>query len=123
MKVISTIARILLGVIFLIFGVNLLHPFLPAVLPPGPAGEFLRGLFAAHFVYLIGAVQVIGGLLELIGQYVTLGLVFLAPVIVCIDFYHSSVAHSGLPLAALVTLLWILVAIQYRHRLAAIVTR
>lgn len=120
MKVIAIIARILLGIIFIFFGANLVYPFLHAPMPPGVAGQLEAALFASHFLVLIGAVQVIGGLLELSGQFVTLGLVLLGPVIVCIDFFHASVAHGGLPLAALVTLLWILVAIQHRHRLEGI---
>lgn len=123
MKVVSIVARILLGIIFVFFGANLLHPFLHAPMPTGVAGQMMGGLYASHFLLLIGAVQVIGGLLELIGQYVTLGLMFLAPVIVCIDFFHIVLVPSGLPMATLVTLLWILVAIQYRHRLAGIVVR
>ena len=123
MKVISIVARILLGLIFVFFGANGIHPFLHAQMPPGAAGQFLGGLYAAHFVLLVGVVQLVGGLLELIGQYVTLGLVLLGPVIVCIDFFHASVAPSGLPTAALVTLLWILVAIRHRNQLAGIFTR
>jgi hypothetical protein len=123
MKVVSIVARILLGIIFVFFGANLVHPFLHAPMPTGVAGQLMGGLYASHFLVLIGAVQVIGGLLELIGQFVTLGLMLLGPVIVCIDFFHSMVAPSGLPMAALVTLLWILVAIQYKHRLAGIFAR
>jgi hypothetical protein len=123
MKVVSIVARILLGIIFVFFGANLLHPFLHPPMPTGVAGQLMGGLYASHFLLLIGAVQVIGGLLELIGQAVTLGLMLLGPVIVCIDFFHSMVAPSGLPVAALVTLLWILVAIQYKHRLAGIFAR
>jgi hypothetical protein len=123
MKVVSTVARILLGIIFVVFGANLLHPFLHMSMPPGVAGQLMGGLYASHFLVLIGLVQLIGGLLELIGQYVTFGLILLGPVIVCIDFFHSSVAPSGLPMAALVTLLWILVAIGHKHHLAGIFAR
>jgi putative oxidoreductase len=91
-------------------------------MPPGAAGQLMAGLFVTHFLVLIGLCQVIGGLLMLIGRYVTLGLVFLGPNIVCIDFFHSAVAgvHNGLPMAALVTLLWILVALAHKHHLAGI---
>jgi putative oxidoreductase len=127
MKVISTVARILLGIIFVFFGGNMVgaafgHPYLHSPMPPGAAGQLLGGLFVTHFLVLIGLVQVIGGLLMLIGLYVTLGLIFLGPVIVCIDFLHAAVAgvHNGLPMAALVTLLWILVALAHKHHLAGI---
>ena len=120
MKVASTIARILLGVIFVFFGANLVHPFLKSPMPTGPAGQMMVGLYATHFLVLIGLCQVIGGLLMLIGRYVTLGLVILGPVLVCIDFFHLVVVPSGIPMAALVTLLWILVAWAHKHHLAGI---
>lgn len=120
MKVASTIARVLLGVIFVFFGANLVHPFLKQTMPPGPAGQFLAGLYVTHFLILVGLFQVIGGLLMLIGRYVTLGLVILGPLIVCIDFFHLSVAHEGIPMATVVTVLWILVALAHKHHLAGI---
>lgn len=120
MKIVSTVARILLGVIFVFFGANLVHPFLKQTMPPGPAGQFLGGLYVTHFLVLVGIFQVIGGLLMLIGRYVTLGLVILGPLIVCIDFFHLSAAHEGIPMAGLVTLLWTLVALAHKHHLAGI---
>lgn len=120
MKVISLVARILLGIIFIFFGTNLIYPFLHSPMPPGAAGQMVAGLFATHFWYLIGVCQVIGGLLMLIGRYVTLGLVILGPMVVCIDYFHLLSAHSGLPLAALVTLLWFIVAFAHKHHLAGI---
>jgi putative oxidoreductase len=120
MKIASTVARILLGIIFVFFGANLVHPFLKQAMPPGPAGQFLGGLYVTHFLVLIGLFQVVGGLLMLIGRYVTLGLVILGPVIVCIDFFHLVVVPSGIPMATLVTLLWILVALAHKHHLAGI---
>lgn len=125
MKVVSLIARILLGLVFVFFGSNVLasgfgHPFLPMTPPPGVAGQVLGALYASHFLVLIGFCQVLGGILMLAGLYVTLGLVILGPVIVCIDFFHLSIAQSGIPLAAVVTLLWFLVYWPHRHHLAGI---
>jgi putative oxidoreductase len=123
MKVVTMIARILLGLTFVVFGANLVHPFLHMPMPTGPAGQMMTGLYETHFLVLIGLCQVIGGLLLIIGQYVTLGLVILGPVLVCIDFYHSSVAHDGLPMAAVVTILWFVVYWAHRHHLAGIFSR
>jgi putative oxidoreductase len=123
MKIVTIVARILLGAIFVFFGANLIHPFLNMPMPGGAAGQMMVGLYVTHFLILIGLFQFVGGVLMLIGQYVTLGLVLLGPVIVCIDYYHSSVAHSGLPMAAVVTLLWLIVAWAHKHHLAGIFSR
>lgn len=122
MKIASTIARILLGLIFVFFGGNLIHtyPFMHMHMPSGPAGQMMTGLYVTHFLLLIGLCQFFGGVLLLVGQYVTLGLVLLGPVILCIDYYHLVIDHSGLPMAALITILWILVALAHKHHLAGI---
>jgi len=123
MKIVTIIARILMGVIFIIFGANLVDPFLHLPMPTGPAGQMMTGLYETHFLILIGLCQVIGGLLMLIGLYVTLGLVILGPVLVCIIFYHFVVVPSGIPMALFMTLLWCLVAWAHKHHLAGIFSR
>jgi hypothetical protein len=123
MKVVVIIARILLGLAFAVSGANMIHTFLPAPIPTGVIGQLMVGLSVTHFLLLIGTVQFIGGILLLAGQFVTLGLVLLGPVVVCIDFFHLSVAHSGLPTAAVITILWIVVALAHKHHLAGIFSR
>ena len=111
MKIVSTIARYLLGLIFLVFGLNLLFHFLPmGPMPTGPAGQFFGALFVTHYIYFVAAFQVVAAILLLINCFVPLGLVLLAPVIVNIDLTHILMAPSGLPTAALVTILWFLAA-------------
>lgn len=123
MKVVNMIARILLGVIFVFFGANLVHPFLPMPPPTGAAAQFMAGLYQTHFLALVGLLQVVGGLLMIAGLYVTLGLVILGPMIVCIDYFHLLTAPGGLPMAAVVTVLWILVAYAHRKNLEGIFSR
>lgn len=122
MKIASMVARILLGLLFVFFGGNLIHPypFLHMPMPAGAAGQLMMGLYATHFLLIIGLCQFVGGLLLLVGQYVTLGLVILGPIVVCIDYFHAAAAHEGLPMAAVVTILWILVALAHKHHLAGI---
>jgi putative oxidoreductase len=116
MKIIVAIARILLGLVFAFFGANILHPFLPNPgPPPGVAGQFAGALFASHYLYLIGAVQVIGGLLVLVNRYTVLGLTLLGPVIVNILTFHLLMDLRGIVPGLVVTVLWLLLFFRYRQ--------
>jgi len=88
MKVTTHIARILLGLIFFVLGLNPFLHFLPARLPSGLAGQFLNLLIQSHYVFFVGAVQLVGGVLLLVNRYVPLALTLLGPVIVNILLYH-----------------------------------
>jgi hypothetical protein len=103
------IARLLLGVIFVFFGSNLLLNFLHAPQPTGAMGEFFIALTSTHYLVAVALFQVVPGLPLLINRYVPLALALLAPVIVNICLVHMLMAPSGLPMAAVVVLLWILV--------------
>jgi hypothetical protein len=82
MKIVTTIARYLLGLIFLVFGLNMLFPFIPmGPMPTGLAGQFTVALFAAHYFYVVGTVMVISAVLLLLNRFVGLGLTLLGPVL------------------------------------------
>jgi len=116
MKIVALIARILLGLVFLVFGLNGLFPFLPNPgLPPGIAGQFIGALFASHYAYLVSAVQVIGGALLLVNRYTVLGLTLLGAVIVNILAFHLLMQPNGLAGALVVALLWLVLAFRYRQ--------
>ncbi len=115
MKIAAVVARYLLGLIFLVFGVNIYLHFIPTPpLPPGPFADFNSALTSTHYVLFIGIFQVLPAILLLINRYVPLALALLAPVIVNIDLIHLLMVPAGLPLAAVVTLLWILLFIRVR---------
>jgi hypothetical protein len=121
MKIAALIARYLLGLVFLVFGLNGFLHFIPMQpLPPGPAGQFLTALFASHFVFVVSAVQVAGGVLLLVNRYVPLALVLLGPVIVNILFFHLLMFRTGLPVAILVALLWGILFLRHRQNFSGI---
>lgn len=121
MKILTIIARILLGLVFVVFGSNAFLHFLPMPpLPQGVTGEYLHAFFASGYVYVIGAFQVIGGLLLLIGRFVPLGLTILAAIIVNIWAFHLLMAPEGLPPAVVVTVLELFLIWSYRDRFAGI---
>ena len=83
MKIVTLIARILLGLVFLVFGLNGFLNFLntgPA--PTGLAGQFLGALILSHYYWVVAALQIAGGALLLVNRFVPLALVLLGPVIV-----------------------------------------
>jgi putative oxidoreductase len=120
MRIAASIARVLLGLIFLVFGLNGFLHFLPLPPPTGVALQFFGALIATHYWVVIFAVQVIGGFLLLANRFVSLALVALGPVIVNIFFFHVFMAPAGLPLAILVVILWLLLAIRNKQHLAGI---
>ena len=106
MKIATVIARSLLGLIFVVFGSNMFLHFIPMPPPPeGPAREFMTALFLSLYLYVVGALQVAGGALLLIGRKVPLGLTLLGPVIVNILCFHLLMAPAGLPMAIVVSLI------------------
>ena len=121
MKIATIVARVLLGLIFVVFGSNIFLHFIP--MPPLPAtlaGDFSKALMQSHYIYVVGLLQVIGGLLLLIGRYVPLGLTLLCPVIVNILLFHIFLDPSGLPMALVVAVLALFLVWRYRTNFAGL---
>jgi putative oxidoreductase len=111
MRIAAMIARILMGLTFLIFGLNGFFHFIPSgPMPTGPAGEFTDAIMKSHFFMMVAVVQIVGGVLLLVNRFVPLALVILGPVIVNIFFFHLLMLPSGLPQAIVVVILWTIVA-------------
>lgn len=121
MKIAATIARFLMGIIFLVFGSNMFLHFIPTPpIPPGPLADFTRAFAVSHYDFAIGFFQVVPAILLLINRYVPLALTVLAGVIINIDLTHITMAPSGLPTAAVVSLLWLLVFLRVRSNFSGI---
>ena len=122
MKILTIIVRVLLGLVFVFFGSNAFLRFLPMPpLPQGLAGEYLHAFFASGYVYFIGGLQVIGGLLLLVGKFVPLGLTILGAIIVNIWLFHLLMAPEGLPPGIVVTILELFLIWRYRDAFKGIV--
>lgn len=120
MTLARTIARLLLGIVFLAFGLNGFLHFIP--MPPltGAAAQFIGAIFGSGYWVAIFLLQIIPAVLLLIDRYVTLALTVLGPVIVNIVFFHAFMAPEGLPLAVLVAILWIVVWLGVRSAFAGL---
>ena len=120
MKYVIIIARILLGLIFAVFGSNAFLHFIPMPAMQGHAGAFIGALISSGYIYAIAAIQVIGGLLLLIGRFAPLGLTLLGPVIVNIVLYHIFLDTAGLPMAVCIVIFALFLLWAYRDKFPAI---
>ena len=119
MKYAIIIARVLLGLVFAVFGSNAFLHFIPMPPMQGQAGAFIGALVSSGYICVIALLQVVGGLLLLIGaRFVPLGLTLLGPVIVNIMLYHIFLDPSGLGMACVISVLALFLLWAYRDRFA-----
>jgi putative oxidoreductase len=96
MKIAVVIARILLGLVFLVFGLNVYFHFIPQQPIPGDAGALAMLMFQHGWFTFYGILYIVAGILLLVGRYVPLGLLLLGPIIVNILLFHITLAASGI---------------------------
>ena len=127
MRVLAIVCRILLGLVFVFFGLNGLHQFMHAAMPPRgtPMGDFVNIFHDVGWQQAVAAFQVIGGLLVWFGGTVPFGLCILCPITVNIWLFHilfhaTAPAFIGMPI--LVTILEIVLLYAYRGSFADIWT-
>ena len=124
MRIAALIARLLLGLIFVVFGLNGFLNFIAmGPMPTGLAGQFISALFISHYIWVVAALQLVGGALLLVNRFVPLALVLLGPVIVNIICYHVFLHPSGAVPAAVVTVLWFIVFYAKRQYFSGIFTQ
>jgi putative oxidoreductase len=121
MKTTSTIARYLLGLIFLVFGLNGFLNFIHQPPPANPVAiQFLVAVSTSHYIAVVFVVQIIGGVLLLAGRFVPLGLAVLAPVLANILNYHLTMDPGGIGLGLITAILWVVALLPYRSSFARI---
>jgi putative oxidoreductase len=115
MKIVSVIARYLLGLLFTVFGLNGFLNFIHQPPPANPlAIQFFVAISSSHFAVFFFAVQLIGGLLLLSGYFVPLALTLLAAELYNILAFHVTLAPASIAPALIASVLWVLVFLQYR---------
>ena len=120
MKILANVSRFLLGLIFLVFGLNGFLHFIPMPTPSGVAGQFFGALFVSNYLVPIFGLQVTSGALLLVNRFVPLALTILAAIIVNILLFHVLMNPAGLGLAVFVTVLWGVVFASVRSAFAGI---
>jgi len=120
MKYIFVISRVLLGLVFTVFGLNGFLHFFPSPAVPGLAGQFMGALLGSHYYVIAFGTELIGGVLLLSNRYVPLALTLLGPVIVNILSFHIFLDSKNMAAAVVVTVLWFVVFFQVRSSFAGL---
>ena len=125
MKIATIISRFILGLGFVVFGANILHPFLPQ--PPmaeaSLPGQFLIVMGPTHWMTLVGLVQLFGGAFVLLGRTAPIGLTLLGPVLFNILAFHVLLmGGAGIAPGLVFSVLELFLLYSYRSYFAPIFT-
>lgn len=121
MKYVIIIVRVLLGLIFVVFGSNAFLHFIKMQPMPDQASAFIGALISSGYIYVIAVLQIMGGLCLLIGsRYVAPGLMLLGPVIVNIMLFHIFLNREGLGTACCISVFALFLLWVYRYKFPAI---
>ncbi len=117
------VARVLLGLGFVVFGLNGFLNFMPMPEPPASAGAFLGALAATGYMFpLIKGTEVLVGALLLGNRFVPLALTLLAPVMVNIVLFHAVLAPAGIAMTLVFLALHLYLAWSYRDSFLGVLT-
>ena len=117
MKIASAVARFLLALVFLVFGLNGFLHFLPQPPPASElAGQYFTVMSRSHYMAFVFALQLLAGVLLFFPRTVPLGLTVAGPLIVNILIYHTLMDPRGIVPGLVVTVLWFITF--WRHRAA-----
>jgi putative oxidoreductase len=125
MKIAVLVARILLGLIFVVFGFNYFHPFITMAAPPmsDTAKAFSGGLYnSGYFFQYMKVIEIVSGLFLLINRYTALFVLVLAPIVLNIFLFHAILAPFNIALGSVILLLELFLMYAYRKYYASIFT-
>jgi hypothetical protein len=120
MKLAATISRYLLGIVFLVFGLNGFLQFIPPQPLPPLAMQFFTVIVVSHFTVMVFAFQILVGVLFLVNRYVPLAIVIVAALLVNILTFHITMQPAGLPIPIVVLILWVILALDHRPAFAGL---
>jgi uncharacterized membrane protein YphA (DoxX/SURF4 family) len=116
-RFLPAIARILMGLMFFVFGLNGFLQFIPQPKEPMPEGAaaFATALMkTGYMMQLVSGTQLIVGLFLLLNRFVPLALALIAPIIVGIITFHLFLAPSTIAPGVVVLVLELYLAWAYR---------
>jgi len=112
-KIVIAIVRVLLGLPFLVFGANAIHPFLPMPPMAGDSGTLAAIMMRHGWFLFIGTLYVIAGILLIVGRYVPIALVLLGPILVVILLFHVTLSPNELGFPIVLTLFEVFLIYAY----------
>ena len=119
---VTTLSRILLGLIMLTFGLNKFLHFIPMPELHPEFAKAMGGLMHVSYLFpLVAVVEILSGISFLLNKAVPLFLLILAPVVVNIFLIHVFYDMSGMPLAGITTLLTAYLFYHHRKTFKALV--
>jgi uncharacterized membrane protein YphA (DoxX/SURF4 family) len=98
-------ARVVLGLIFLVIGLNGLLHFFSMPYPTGDALTWYGIMAGHHWMNFVSVVQLVAGLLLLVGRFIPLAIALLVPILVNILLYHALLWPHGYALAVVALVL------------------
>ncbi len=102
----TKIARIVLGIMLLVFGANKFLHFIPMEAPTGSAGEFMNSLGATGYIFpIVGILEVMIGAMLLLKKWVAFALILLAPISINILLFHMFLDIPGISIALLIVVI------------------
>ncbi len=122
MKHVFTAARILLGIIFLVFSANYWLKFIPIPAPEAEslAAGFMGAIFGSGFLTLVKVLELLSAVLLLSGRYINLALTLLGPIVINILLFHVLIKQADHGLSILIAILAIVVLIGQKNYLKTI---
>jgi uncharacterized membrane protein YphA (DoxX/SURF4 family) len=106
MKALIITCRILLGLIFTVYGFNGFLHFIHMPPPSGPAAQFFGAMIVSHYVFAIVGLEVIAGVFLLVNRFVLPALVILGPILVNIAVFHMTMEPHGYGAAVIAIVSW-----------------
>lgn len=125
MKIAVLIARVLLGLLFVVFGINFFYPFLHMAQPAmsAKAQAFSGGLWGSgYFFQYMKVIEIVSGLAILVNRYTAFFLLILFPISVNIFLFHTILAPAGAPMGIGIIVIHLFLGIAYRKYYTGIFT-
>lgn len=122
MTMVFTLTRLLLGVVFVVFGLNGFITFIPVPEQPEAAAKFMEQLIeTGYMLYFWKSIEVLSGLMLLANRFTLLAGLAALPVSANIFAFHLFLDQSNILIGAIVLILNLMVLASHKGSLKVLV--